>query len=461
MAVTLVGTNGLFTRLGKLFDLAKKVRTHQALILTEITDIMGQYSAADTYMAGFLSSNRLQYVSDAGMIVTDIRTAIQNTLIEMVYADSLSSTTDVVIDKSATNCLSYLCRQMKASASTVQKTTITITQATGGSNNGNGAFVVLETPSQILYPSLTQWPNIRTETTVVKCVQDSQNGAVPSGSEIFQVWGQPSYSNLDYRFPAGTGMVGTLTSVSSQQSAGPRYANVLTNGSFENWTGNQPENWSVTGGTIGTNIASTSPMLGTYALSMIGDGATTIKFEQGLKALASTQGGITPDRPHVLGMWIKQNGSVSTGGDLSISLKDSTGSILNGGTFYAKVVSNTVSSSAWTFLKVAQMTPRVLSAISDAKVVVEMSASLNAKGVMYIDEVVLAEMKQLQAGGPAYAVVSGPTRWAVNDELYAKFTNNLEGEIQTEMDRFFQMYEAGLAFPATSGAPTVANGLIS
>ena len=40
MAVTLTGSNGLFTRLGKLFQIAVQVKSFQATLATEIQDAL-------------------------------------------------------------------------------------------------------------------------------------------------------------------------------------------------------------------------------------------------------------------------------------------------------------------------------------------------------------------------------------------------------------------------------------
>ena len=44
MAVTLTGADGLFARLGTLEDFRQKIATHQALIDTEVDDILDEYN---------------------------------------------------------------------------------------------------------------------------------------------------------------------------------------------------------------------------------------------------------------------------------------------------------------------------------------------------------------------------------------------------------------------------------
>ena len=81
---------------------------------------------------------------------------------------------------------------------------------------------------------------------------------------------------------------------------------------------------------------------------------------------------------------------------------------------------------------------------------------------MYLDELVLAEVRQTAEGGQGIVILAGSTNWAVNDHLRLVSTNNAEGEFNTEFDRFFGMYEKGLLLPANgAGAETISDTLIS
>lgn len=464
MAITLTGSNGLFTRLGRLMDLAKKVRTHQALLVTELNDIIGQYSAADMHMLGNLPSSRQDYIEQAGGIVADISIAMEKTLVEMAYADAVTGTTDTMVDKTTLEALKFLVRQMTTAGSTLEATTITNSTSASGSNTGTGAIAISLQPSRFLSSTLTQWPNVRTETLVLTCTQDAQNGAIPKYTEEFTVRGQPTFDNLDYRFPAGSGTYGTLRSVTSAISSGSRYENVLTNSGFETYNTSVPDYWAITSGVAGVtvDVISAAAYTGSYGLAFVGDGLTLHKVTQVLKTSTDTQGALTPDRPYVLSMWCKQNGTVIAGSaNIRVSLQDGSGNILNSGAFYASTDAGLLSASTWTNVKVALQLTTKHSWTSEAKVVIDLTGAINAKSRVYIDEVVLAEMKQFQAGGPALAMISGSTPWIMNDQWYATLTNNGEGEVHKEMDRFFKLYDYGLAFPVTTAAATVADTVIT
>ena len=59
-------------------------------------------------------------------------------------------------------------------------------------------------------------------------------------------------------------------------------------------------------------------------------------------------------------------------------------------------------------------------------------------------------------------VIPGATAFRAGDECTAAITNNGEGAIQQEFDRFFGMQKSGLALPGnTAGGENIADSLIS
>jgi hypothetical protein len=461
MAITLIGANGLFTRLGRLIDLGNKVRLHQQLILTEIDDCINQYNYTSTYMIGTLIASRQAYVDQSGAVLNDVRTSIQNTVMEMAYTDSLLATTDSMVARTPNDALRYLIRQMETNGSTVQKTTIT-SSTSYGTNTGDGVLITSVATPTIGYSTLTQYPNVRSETCTLLCTQDAQNGFTSKYREQFTLYGQPSFESLDYRFPAGSGIVGDIEVVSAMTNAGGRYQNVLSNSGFESWQSNVPDNWTIVVGTAGTNIAdggSVNCMTGVGCLQFnSGSTAALPKITQSLKTSGQTEGAITPDRLMCLSFWVKQTGVLV--GTLRVSLQDGAGNILNAGTFF-KSVNLALATGSYVNYSYTAALPAKINSASEALIAVELTVAQTAKTVSYIDEITLSEMKRFDAGGPAFTIVTGGTPFVVNDKAFAIFLNNEEGEVQTEMDRYFGMYQDGLAFPATAGAPTVADTVIA
>ena len=458
MALTYDGSNGIFTRLGKLFGMADAVRAHQNDIKTRLAALSAEYTDADMHMIAPLMANVESRLQQTGAILGDIQRACSDTLVETCYNDSLVSSRGILPEKSVEQALLYLQREMVLDSETIDRTTITKgSLTTGASNTGNGTMVCSELVPLSLSAGGTQYPNIRTERLEARCVQDAQDRSIRSGEERFEVRGWASYPNLDYRFPAGSGTKITIASVHAGVDSGARYENLLRNSNFEAFTSNLPDGWTAVTGTAGTHFTSTSTAgffyRGTTALRIIGDGSNLTKLRQQLGSNDGSPTTVVADRLYILTCVVRVNASASAG-VLRISLEDSSGTEVSG-------TGTTQSYSVGTsFARMSVVFRAPLALPSTVYAVVELTTALNSGGEFYVDELVLCEMRQIAAGGAGVIVLAGSTDWVVNDSLRILQTNNGEGAISTAFDRMFQMYEKGIVLP-NSAAPTVLDSLIS
>jgi len=99
MALVYDGTDGLFTRLGKLIAMMDAIRAHQTNLKTLFATVQGTYSSTDRYMIDQLSGNLEARIEEAGLILQDVRAAAEKTLIEMTFAEARSSTTNAMREK--------------------------------------------------------------------------------------------------------------------------------------------------------------------------------------------------------------------------------------------------------------------------------------------------------------------------------------------------------------------------
>lgn len=458
MALTYDGTNGLFTRLGRLFGLAEAVRTHQADIKTRIQNIQAEYTSADSYMIGALVGAMEARILAAGIILNDIKTAAEQTLVEMCYNDSGSSTRSVLPSRTVYDALLYLIREMTLDSETVQSTVITKAAVSVGSGNtGNGTLLFTELPPLSLTSGVTQYPNIRTERIEIRCVQDAQGKALAAGSEIFQARGQTAFQNLDYRFPAGSGTDMMIPVTNPAVESGARYEQLLRNGSFATFTtANIPDYWTVSTGTAGTHFAqeTTTTYRGGSAFRMIGDGATLAKLRQVLATDSGTPYTIQSDRLYVLAVAARVNASASAG-TVRVSLQDGSGTVLTNASVAISWNIGTTYAWQYGFFRAPLSLPSTIYAA------IEQTVALNSGGIMYLDELVLAEVRQIAPGGQGIVILPGSTNWVVNDHLRLVATNGGEGEFSREFDRFYNMYEKGLLLPAAaSPSETILDSLI-
>ena len=163
MAVTLVGSNGIFTRLGKIMYVIKKIQVLQFAspngLKDEIEDVIDEYSGADAFMMAGLPGQLLNIQINAGNAITGaLRSAASKTVIEMVNAD-----TNKLPDRSLKTAMVELIDQMLNTTDDVTGgETITSTAAAKAANTGNGT--ILTSITKPTSPDAgDQWTNCRAE----------------------------------------------------------------------------------------------------------------------------------------------------------------------------------------------------------------------------------------------------------------------------------------------------------
>jgi hypothetical protein len=360
--------------------------------------------------------------------------------------------------KSISDALVWLVRQMSTDVERIKRNTLSKGSPTyGGSNNGNGiVFALLECPNVLLSNS-DNWPNIRDELIDIRCVADSQNGSRLSGSELFEVRGQPSFPNLDRRFPAGTGVAMPMKSTSGSIDAGARYENIAFNSDFEDATSNVPDNWTVSSGTAGTNFLTetTTVYRGSKSIKAAASGAV-FKLRQQLSSIDGTQGALTPDRPYIISFAAKIDAGAT--GTIELSVEDSGGTVIAGGSFKLTVAHGALTTS-WARQAIAVFSPRVLP--TTAYIVIETTTAV-ATAAMYIDDIVIAEMQQFGQGGPYLSIIAGSADWNRDDFATIDLTNSLDGKFATAFDRLFDMKGHSIALPDATGTNvTISDSLIA
>jgi hypothetical protein len=462
MALTYTGTGGLFTRLGALVYMMDQVRTHQNNLKTLLANVQAEYSSSDAWMIDVLSGGIEGRIAEAGNVLNDVRAAAERTILEMCYAEAIASgATNTMVRKEIREALIWLIRQMDADTKTVDGTTITKSSlAVGASNNGNGKFYYYFEAPHILLGSTADWPNIRTEVLEARCVQDGVSGAISRGSEIFEIRGQPAYQGLDYRFPGGSGTLMRLVTCCASVDNGIPGQNILHNSDLEDQTSNLPDRFTVSSGTAGTEFltetTAANVFRGSKSLKLAVTGSV-FKIRQRLADFDGTLGRLTPDRPYLIAVAIKKDTTAT--GTLRISVQDSSGTII--GTSNEFFLSQSIAATTTSFLiySATVRSPRVIP--SEVYLVVETTSAIATDSV-YIDEIIVAEMMPIAAGGPALAIVAGSTDWSADDNARYTFTNNNEGAFVRAFDRLFDMYGKGLSLPQDySGTENIDDALIA
>jgi hypothetical protein len=455
MAITYTGSNGLFTRLGALVYMMDAIRTHQNNLKTLFDNVQGEYSATDRYMIDQLSGNLEMRQMEAGNILLDVQAAAVKTLVEMLWGDAQTSSNRTMRTKAIEDALVYLIRDMDATSNSVEGTTVA-GGVLGTSGTGNGTMLFLNEAPNVLLGSTNDWPNIRADLLVAQCIQDAQDGALTAGSELFRITGTAAYGGLDWRFPAGSGAQMTLASATAGIDYGTQYANIGTNTDLEDWTSNVPDQWSVVTGTAGTDfLAETGTFYRGASCLKAAATSTTWRIRQQLGSPSGSLGTIQPDRPYAIVFAAKKDASAT--GAIRVSIKDASNNIVGSMTKALTVASDLTTS--WALYSTTVRSPKVLPAAS--YIMVEATTGIGTAAV-YIDEVVVCEMKPIAPGGQALSIIAGSTNYIVEDRLLRKFSNANEGAFVRAFDRLFDMYGKGLSLPQNYlGGETIADSLIA
>ena len=457
MALTLTGSGGVFTRLGKIFGMMSDVRTHMSDIETEIADVQGAYSAADSWMVASLVASKEARIAQAGGVMNDLRSIAIDTLVEMCWADSQTGLSGILPRKDLESALLYLIRDMDAAVASVNLNTSSVgSPALGAGNTGTGKLVVSVEPTNLPTPNVATMSNVRNEKLEVRCIQDAQGQAILRGAETFEIRGLAAYDNLDRRFPAGSGVRQSISCVSAAIDAGGVGQNMLRNTDFENFTtANVADYWTTVTGTAGTHFGqeTTTYLRGASGFKMIGDGTVLAEVRQQLGSTAGTPAQIQAGRLYCLAVWIRHS-TGSGAGNVRIQLENAAGTAISGTT----IDTTSAVGTSFTHKTIVFRAPNVLP--STVSVSIEQSTALAAAGVMYIDELCLVEMVQIAPGGCAITMFAGATDWVIDDRISIKTDNDGLGLFVVYFDIAFNMYEKGLFLPQAA-SETINDNLIS
>ena len=125
----------------------------------------------------------------------------------------------------------------------------------------------------------------------------------------------------------------------------------------------------------------------------------------------------------------------------------------------ATLASATITTS-YALYSVKCFTP--LSLGKNSVVVIDFAGNVDNTAEVFIDDIVIAQMNTMGPGLGAVQVIPGTTAYRGGDEFTAAITNNGEGLVQKEFDRFFDMQRHGLSLPGNvAGGETINDNVIS
>ncbi|QDP54677.1 MAG: hypothetical protein Tp1124DCM412911_13 [Prokaryotic dsDNA virus sp.] len=455
MAVTLTGSNGLFTRLGKLFQIAVQVKSFQATLATEIQDALDEFDGGDNDHALALTDVKLSSQKSCAAVYNAIRTVAHKTLIEMVNDD------DPLTSKTLSLAIDRLIKQMEDGSASINASAYGAPDTADSGNTGNGT--ILATTSALTKSTA----NTRAESLVIKCTKDSQVTGT-AGREVFTITGEAPISDImDPDWPGGSGASVTVTVTDPAVDASSQLnKNLLTNSSFESFSTNTPSNWTIATGTAGThvykNTTTAKIFQGDANLKITGDGSNLTKLTQQLNTSGGTAGKLLPNTVYFLTYKYYLDSGVAAG-VLKVSLEDAGGTEVtnNGLTASSTINLSAASHSQWNTSSTFFKTPEALSTNTPYQITLELTTAMTNTKSAYIDQLCVAKAVQV-GNGPYVAILRGTTDFVKDDQFVIAVAKSSTGTMQENFDKFFNMYSRGKQLPEhTGGSETIADSLIA
>lgn len=415
----------LFTRIGRLVKYFNDYLTFQG------TTLLGSSSGADDILDEYSSRRDLvkslqgDYESFAGNVASFNAKLVG-------YATATLGDLRATLNSPSANpstIIPLLARQMVIDSQSIDANVIsTPTVATGsGGNIGDGTLICSKKDADGQDDQ-----RIKSEVIAVTCVSDAGTGA-SAGGESFSIVGYPVQSQSGSYKTRGSGA--TRLTVADQ-------GNLIDNGTFETFTGNIPDNFTLVAGTAGTHVLQETVNFhrGAGALKLDGDGS------QATVTLTYDLSDLLPSTIYAANAWVRKSGTVSAGSNLQIAVT---------GTGFSTVNLYNADPSGLTTTYEAKnnffATPGVVP--TDLKLTITWTTAnaAGASALILIDDLVLIRPAVL--GHVQYAMFAGDTDFAVDDQFMVTTANDGAGVFSSW---FARVYDQQLP---VSGSPTINDSL--
>jgi hypothetical protein len=458
MAVTLTGTGGLMTRLGRFGGLTNAINAFRGTADLSGASIVSAGVGTDHIEAQHQSNlqgsidglytNLATYRGQHGTFLTQIKGFAQGDLTTMFVNDGSVQTANVNL------CLKTLISQMVAGSHTVKGNTVSAS-ISAGTNTGNGAAL-----GSIVAPNGTTLQYVNPETLILTAATDSQtSGSSVLGSETWNIVGAASESDpLNYDWP-----LGSATNKQTQTIDPAGSLNKLANGTFEAFTTNIPNNWVITVGNAGTTVfQSTGQFRGSFCLKILGNGSELTALTQNFNDPTGTTYQLLPSTVYAVNSFVKVSATPSAG-VLKIDLTDSSGTVINDAAGTPNTITLALTGISTTYVSFGGYfrTPAVMNA-AGYKIRVRLSTALDNSKFVLIDDLALAIPTPAYTNGPYIAIFTGSVATVIGDSYTATIANDFGGNFQKLFERWFQMRSNSLQLPyVLDGSQDIADTLVA
>jgi hypothetical protein len=470
MAITYTGTNGLFTRLGKLFQVATVLNTFRSTLSNEIDDVFAEFtsgSAPFTHPEGPFDVYQIEPLNKQKDLTeayfTNIDAVIQTSLMNIINGavrDGLKKPADNFHE-----AFSFLVEDMLTYSAgffvTEHALTTAGTLAAGSANVGNGT-VLVSNNRPIAHAGATGKieSRIRSEEIRAICTADLSNG-LGGGNEIFVFEGEEQKPRFSKEWPGGSGAIQDVQVTSAGKSNTRRDGagiNILQNSDFNLWSdatncelwtfGGTGNNLAHTNGgqggslTVDTQRVTSSDLSvggvfgerGQYNIQFNGNGSFKHTATQKTNSSDGTPSRVKGNCSYFWSCRIRANHHSISSGVLRLSLFNGSSSTI-ADTSVSVDFSSVNLTNSWTHLSGEIQLDRNTT-VEDLRVVIEFTTALQADRSLVMAELVFAMPRPLYLAGPKVLVVRGETDYRTNDTFTLTYVNNYAGVFQ----KFFDQY---------------------
>lgn len=456
MSVTLTGTGGLMVRLGQFSIATRSINAARgygdlsgaSLVSagTGVNNILLQYESTLQNTINGLYGFLTNYQSTAGGFLSSLQSYAQNTVTQMFVNDGSIQNANINL------ALKTLNTQMVTAVASIKGNTVSAS-ISAGSNTGTGAALV-----SVLGPNGLTLQYCKAEPLAIVAKSDSQTTGVTPGSETWSITGAVQEADpLMYDWPLGSAVT---TQTQTNDSASSQA--LLTNGNFELWTSNTPNQFVIDTGTAGVTVFQDSGAYrGSSALRILGTGAeTTIVSQTFNNPTTGTTYKLLPSTVYAVNFFVKVS-AVPGAGVLKIELADNSGTVINDAAAVPNAVTVTLSAATTSYVAHGGFfrTPAVLNATS-YKIRAHLSTALDSGKSVFIDDLTLAVPTQVYPNGPFVAIFVGAVATVIGDSYTATIANDWGSKAQSAFEKWFGMRANSLVLPfVLDGSQTIADTL--
>lgn len=345
-----------------------------------------------------------------------------------------------------------------SSTGTIQiaDSTNNVSAVNGNANIGTGVVVC----SLIDAEDGTQTDYALGENILIAVTADGYpGGSATAGSEPLQFTGQIAVVPTAWNWPQGSGASVSITTTNAAATGG-----LITDGSFEVWSGVTPalSDWTKVTGTWGTSLVQAtggSVYSGTYALEFVGTaGGEHTEIQQATGTLA-------PLTVYAFNAFMKQDGSV-VAGVLQFRLLNANGDTqLVDAAGNNCLVSVTCANLTTDYAPISGFfrTPAIMPS-SGVLFDIYASTALTNAHIVYLDMLQIVEATQLYDGGPYSAAFAGNVNFKTGDTFTLEITTTgTTSFFTTSLNRTLGLAALGPAYkiPSLASGATISNSLIS